>query len=180
MTPEGLVEFGAQRALFDIPEVRASQGGFLVIELAAFVRLVTPRPRVDLVNRRILVGRKSISFDQIDFARLDVNLGLDGRVLDLRFGATEGVQVVVLLRVGERLVLKGERKRIVEAMLDASRIEMPTSTYDPTGKFGRWNFPTNVTNQIAKSEPGATRRWEQCSARGVAPGSDFAIDLKAC
>jgi hypothetical protein len=148
MTNAKLVDFGARRALFDTPETRRSQAAVFALPIAGIIRLTTPRPKADVATRRIVLGRKSITFDQIDTARLEVIPGFQ-RQLGIRFGVTGSIQVVVVLRVGERLILTSAQRGVVLDMLDESHITMPDSKFDPTGNFARWNFPTNLTKQQA-------------------------------
>jgi hypothetical protein len=143
------IYFGARRALFDTPEVRASQWGFVAIVLAGVVRDLTAGPRVDLENRLLVLGRKTVAFDRIDTAQLEVSTGFAAREISLRFGVRNGPQVLVQLRVGEELAQDPRQRRIVLDILSQSEIRMPTSSYDPTGSHARWNFPTNLTKEQA-------------------------------
>jgi hypothetical protein len=145
----GPIFFGARRALFDTPEVRRSQLGFLAIVLAGVIRDLTTGPRVDLENRQIVLGRKAVAFDQIDTAQLEVSTGFAAREIWLRFGVQNGPQVLVQLCVGGELAQTPWQRQIVLEIVNQSEIRMPTSSYDPTGSHARWNFPTNLTKAQA-------------------------------
>jgi hypothetical protein len=129
-----------------------------MLAIAGVARLLSRTPLADLGRKKIVVGRRSIDFDEVDTAMLEVAPDLDGRRIELRFGRSGGLQVTVLLSVGDRIRINAKQRGIVLAILNASRVAMPSSQYDPTGSFARWNFPSNLTKaqaiEVVTNPPG--------------------------
>lgn len=154
----GLVEFGARRALFDTPEALRSNSGAFVFGVATLVRAMSAKPRADIEGRRLVCGRRSLAFSDIDFAQLEVGPSPLAEDIGIRFGLSHGPQVVVGLRTGDIFLQTPEHRRIVLMMLGDSQIRMPVSPYDPTGAHARWNFPTNMTKaqaiEVVSNPPG--------------------------
>ena len=98
-----------------------------------------------MVGHYLIVGRRSTPFADIDTALVEAEYGN----VDLQFGSAHGTRVVVRVRAGSMSRTRQLDSSTVLTILRASRIVMPTSGYDPTGRFAQWNFPHNVTREQA-------------------------------
>lgn len=134
-------------------------GAFAVVVVCTIHALLQRTPFVDLATQRLRVGRKVFGFAEITRATV-LQTGMDPKemAVSLRFGRTEGTQIQIDLCEGTKIVLDSAARDRVLLVLDGSNIDMPTSQYDPTGKFARYNFPDNVTKDAAidlvKNPPG--------------------------
>jgi hypothetical protein len=115
----------------------------------AFYLSAMSLPAFELSQQRLRVGRRSCSFADIDSCHLDVETVRGSRNLSLRFGQRGRFELTVLLRVGDELGVDAETQRDLLAVFAASSIAMPTDRYDPTGRYIRSTFPTNVTKDEA-------------------------------
>lgn len=94
-------------------------------------------------------GRRRVSFDRIEAARLlpDPNLSLSMGV-HLQLEAPKlGFRVPI--HDGYDFTLKKRAREMLLELLPHTSIEMPTSHYDPKGKFAKYNFPSHITKDEA-------------------------------
>ncbi|MCU1440097.1 MAG: hypothetical protein JWP85_1094 [Rhodoglobus sp.] len=94
-------------------------------------------------------GRRSAAFHDLDFATLGVDGAPAHRLLELRFGARDKLDLVAPLRDGERILLPHATRDALALVIEASSVRLPVDRYDPQGRFARYNFPENVTREEA-------------------------------
>ena len=102
---------------------------------------------VDAARSRVRVGGKVVAIPDIDRARF-VKQGTDEDTM-LVFGRESGPQARILLSADPERELDGASRERLIALLGASGIRMPTSKYDPSGRFAHYNFPENLTRDEA-------------------------------
>lgn len=109
-----------------------------------------PVPRVNFDTSEVRRGRRTLPMSEIRWARLLVTETKKSRTITLQFGPGT-------LRVGSEVVHRGfasyvvrasygqtrptEPARLVAEVLRRSRIELPQTPDDPTGRFTWFNFP---------------------------------------
>lgn len=100
-------------------------------------------PHVNLQQRRIRVGRKSMTFEKIAEARVvDHGFTRSGEPELHISGGSLTIAMPVLSRGG---LHPFPSHATMVTILEASSIVIPTSQYDPKGRFERFNFPNHVT-----------------------------------
>ena len=121
---------------------------FAVVALIQHLRY--PQPFADFESARLQVGRRVVPFSDIDWARFEV-VTIRGRRarLTLMFGALGGPRVIFNVSSEGRWAMTPATRELVARVIRQSRIEMPTSSYDPSGHFARYNFPSNLDKQMA-------------------------------
>jgi hypothetical protein len=122
-----------------------------VAAVAWNVALRLSRPfAVDVVGRRLRIRGRVLAFEQVDTAELLPLSHDDASGLLLRFGQKRGRKASVLLRDRTGNVLDDERRELLLAVVRGSRIARPVSPHDPTGAFGRYNFPGTLDREGAE------------------------------
>ena len=96
---------------------------------------------VDVDGQRLSIRGRVLTFQQVDSAELIPLTNDDTAGLLLKLGRKKGPKVTVLLRDRARPVLDDERRELLLAVIRGSTIARPVSPHDPTGAFGRYNFP---------------------------------------
>lgn len=121
----------------------------LATVVVAIMRLRTPQVYVDVSQRLIRTRRETIRWDELDRAELLVAETKHTRALILLLRSGKSFRVpIVVRRAKEKPVLERTRTLAGE-VIRGSSIAMPVSKDDPTGRFARFNFPTNVTKEEA-------------------------------
>jgi len=115
---------------------------------------------VDVAGRRLRIRGRVVAFEQVDSAELVPLQNDDRSGLLLKFGQAKGRTATVLLRDRAEPVLDDERRELLLAVVRGSSIARPVSPHDPTGAFGRYNFPGTLDKAGA----------EQVVLRPPAPG----------
>jgi len=105
---------------------------------------------VDVEGRRLRIRGKVLAFEQVDSAELLPLSRDDASGLLLRFGQKKGRKASVLLRDRAEPVLDDERRELLLAVIRGSQIARPVSPHDPTGAFGRYNFPGTLDREGAE------------------------------
>lgn len=122
-----------------------------VVLIAALLWAVTavrnaiyPQPWVNLDTDQLRAGtRRTVALSHLDRALVPLDPALRQDVLVLRLTAKEArVEIILRDRRGPRL--DGTSTRVLAEALRRTAVAMPTSTNDPTGRFGRYNFPGHV------------------------------------
>jgi hypothetical protein len=104
-------------------------------------------PQVNLEQQRIRVGRKSIAFEEV----------VEARIADHGFTRSGEPELHVrggTITLGMPVLSRGSASpfashALMERILEASSIAVPTADYDPTGRFARYNFPSHITKASA-------------------------------
>jgi hypothetical protein len=123
-------------------------GAAVVAGLFALVTLVRnaiyPQPWVNLDTDELRAGtRRTVALADVDRALVPLDPALRSDVLVLRLTAKEArVEIILRDRRGPRL--DGTSTRVLAEALRRTSVTMPTSPNDPTGRFGRYNFPGHV------------------------------------
>lgn len=112
-------------------------------------RVRTPRVDVDVVGKRLRAGRATVSWSDIDAAELISLESKRKRTLILVLHSGTSLKAPVLLRRANGQALDERTQNITAQIVRESTIAMPSSKDDPTGRFARFNFPTNITKDEA-------------------------------
>ena len=126
-------------------------GGWSLVALVAWLttRRVTSPFAVDLARERIRIRGRSHRFADVDTAQLDPPNNNERDGLSLQLAVRGGRKVSVLIREGREPAVLGERRDLLLAVIAGSSITRPSSAYDPTGKFARFNFPGTLDKEGA-------------------------------
>jgi hypothetical protein len=105
---------------------------------------VFPQPWVNLDTAQLRAGaRRTVALADLDRATVPVDPAMKSDVLVLRLAAKEArVEIILRDRRGPRL--DGTSTRVLAEALRRTSVAMPTSSADPTGRFGRYNFPGHI------------------------------------
>ena len=155
--PAGFLGLFAARVVVDVFAADAPPWAqiVLVVGVAASIlsvaALVVARVRralyVNFSERLIRIRRTVVRFEEINVAAIEgAGAGNAGNAYVLRFGVDKGVSARVPLQRGPKGMSDESRQRLL-TVLRASNIGMPSDSYDPHGKFARYNFPENVTKE---------------------------------
>ncbi|ROP78963.1 hypothetical protein EDF18_1622 [Frigoribacterium sp. PhB107] len=105
---------------------------------------IYPQPWVNLDTDQLRAGtRRTVALVDVDRALVPLDPALRSDVLVLRLTAKEArVEIILRDRRGPRL--DGTSTRVLAEALRRTSVAMPTSATDPTGRFGRYNFPGHI------------------------------------
>ncbi|TWX34572.1 hypothetical protein ES689_14765 [Frigoribacterium sp. ACAM 257] len=105
---------------------------------------IYPQPWVNLDTDELRAGtRRTVALSHLDRALVPLDPALRQDVLVLRLTAKEArVEIILRDRRGPRL--DGTSTRVLAEALRRTSVAMPTSANDPTGRFGRYNFPGHI------------------------------------
>jgi len=105
---------------------------------------IYPPPWVNLDTDQLRAGtRRTVALGDVDRALVPLDPALRSDVLVLRLTAKEArVEIILRDRRGPRL--DGTSTWVLAEALRRTAVAMPTSTNDPTGRFGRYNFPGHI------------------------------------
>jgi hypothetical protein len=123
-------------------------GAAVVAGLFCLVTLVRnaiwPQPWVNLDTGELRAGtRRTVALRDVDRALIPLDPALRSDVLVLRLTSKEArVEIILRDRRGPRL--DDTSTEVLAEALRRTSVAMPTSTNDPTGRFGRYNFPGHV------------------------------------
>lgn len=147
--------------LFSAPSWVRVVWGLLGLTLSVVVAIGVwivrnPVPSVDLDRNRLRIRGRSLPLSEVNVARvlMNVRTSATGRTTTptlsgIRIGATGGPQISIALHHGDADAdQRVYRERLAE-VIRRSDIRYPTSSYDPTGKFARYNFPENLDKEAA-------------------------------
>jgi len=147
-----LVWFGSQAGGFFVDVVPFPSNLLLGVALvvALFVAVtavrnaIYPQPFVNLDTDQLRAGtRRTVALADVDRALVPLDPALRSDVLVLRLTAKEArVEIILRDRRGPRL--DDTSTEVLAEALRRTSITMPTSSNDPTGRFGRYNFPGHV------------------------------------
>jgi len=115
--------------------------GWVVLRL---LRRSRPTPEVNFAREEIRLGLRTLAFSEIDEARVDAWV-LGVKTLTLIFGKRGGLELSVVLREKQAVVVPERTQELLVRILSASSVGIPFDRYDPKGKFARSGFPLNVT-----------------------------------
>lgn len=124
---------------------------FLAFAVFALIQhLRYPQPFVDFDSGRLKAGRRVVPFSEISWARFEI-VRLRGQRprLTLLFGAHSGPRVIFNVSSEGRLGMSPATRELIARVILQSRIEMPVSSYDASGRFASFNFPNNLDKQMA-------------------------------
>ena len=146
-----LVWFGSQAGGFFVDVVPFPSNLLLGVALvvALFVAVtavrnaIYPQPFVNLDTDELRAGRRTLALAHVDRALVPLDPALRSDVLVLRLTAKEArAEIILRDRRGPRL--DDTSTEVLAEALRRTSITMPTSSNDPTGRFGRYNFPGHV------------------------------------
>jgi len=120
-----------------------------VLLVVGVARLRTPRPSVNFDMNLIRFGRRTIPVSDVRVAKHLVVVTKRGRADRIVFGAAPRLEAAFRVRNRDGSTLDPEASRLVAEVLRRSNVAMPTSQYDPTGRFAKQNFPANLTREEA-------------------------------
>ena len=121
-----------------------------VAVIVLFQRWRAPRPFANFDTGEVRFGRRrTVPMSDIVWAQLIVPSTDKARSVSLVFG-TEKKDLAAFRLIDQRgRVLDQSTVHLVAEVLKRTSIVMPTSEYDPSGRFAKYNFPTNVTREEA-------------------------------
>jgi hypothetical protein len=110
-----------------------------------------PMPVANFSTREIRVRRRTIPFGEIDSAVTELisTYRAKTRLVALRFGKVNGLRASVVIADSGRPTLDAITRERLADVFRQSNIRMPTSSYDPTGAFARYNFPGHLNRDEA-------------------------------
>lgn len=126
--------------------------GVPTIALAAIPvigRLRHPQVAVNLADGRIRAGRRTVAFEDLSTAHILVASTPKKRTISLLLEDGAGLRAAVNLRDQDEQPLSDSESRVLLEIVERSDIRMPVAREDPQGRFGRFNFPTNLTKADA-------------------------------
>jgi hypothetical protein len=160
---------GGEPLVATIPWFVVVPGGALVgAGLAAlwglWLRFAYAPFAVDLTTKRLRIRGRTRTF--ADLTRANVTTpGRDPAELALHLSVTKYLSVTVLVRGADGPALQPERREVLVEVIRGSSITRPSSPYDPTGKFARYNHPYTLDKADAETfvtappGPGEPRPW---------------------
>jgi hypothetical protein len=121
-------------------------GGTMIV-----LRRRHPDVWVDVSGRRVKVGRRLAHWDTFTTAELGVFEVWPGapRTLILTLRTPDGLRAPLVVRRRGRLGLSPWARDAAVALVESSEVAMPRAKEDPTGRFARFNFPSNLTKEDA-------------------------------
>jgi hypothetical protein len=120
-----------------------------VLLVVAVARLRTPRPSVNFDTGEIRFGRRTIPMSDVRFAKHLVVVTKRGRSDGIVFGAAPRLEAAFRVRQTDGTALDPDTARLVVEVLRRSSVVMPSSRYDPTGRFAKHNFPSHLSREEA-------------------------------
>lgn len=126
--------------------------GVVVLTFAAVPvigRLRHPQVAVNLADGRIRAGRRTVAFEDLSTAHILVASTPKKRTISLLLEDGAGLRAAVNLRDQDEQPLSDSESRVLLEIIERSDIRMPVAREDPQGRFGRFNFPTNLTKADA-------------------------------
>ena len=116
-----------------------------------YLRARYPSAFADLAGHRIRAGGKTADFSDLTTARLLVSASKTRRLLylELSTGRRRGLRVLVVLRDRQGRPIDPAAAVHLGEVIGSSRIAMPDSPDDPSGRFAHYNFPDNVSKEEA-------------------------------
>ena len=117
-----------------------------LVLLIAYIRF--RQPDVNFDTDQIRSGGRVGDIADITQAHVILMQNKRTLTLSMRFGVPKGPQVLVAVRRKWGELDKASGQRVAE-VLRRSNVAMPISKDDPTGRFARFNFPTNVSKEDA-------------------------------
>ena len=117
-----------------------------------------PQPAVNLDTSELRSGKRIVSLASFDGAVLTaLPLRKRNRVVVLKILAGKTARADFVLRDRKGRAPSSETAQVLAEALRRTSIAMPVSKDDPTGRFARYNFPTNITRDeavgLAKNPP---------------------------
>lgn len=133
--------------------------GLAVVGFLVAVAYWQTRPfAVDPERGRLRGGSRSFAVESVTVAQLEPPDNSDPSGLSLRLSAGRGRHLVVRLRNGSVPAFDEHHREVLARALERSAITRPTSDFDPTGKFARYNFPGVLDRagaiEVVRSPPG--------------------------
>jgi hypothetical protein len=125
--------------------------GSLIVIFAVTILVLnrrTAQPWADFDADRLRVGRRVVHFAELDWATLTPTTVDGWGGLMLHFGS-DRVRCAFALRSRDDKALDLDTRRLVAEVLRRSSIAYPASSYDPTGRFSRYNFPNHLNRDDA-------------------------------
>ncbi|BDI22384.1 hypothetical protein [Herbiconiux sp. L3-i23] len=123
-------------------------GTFGVVTLVLMRR--HPQPWVNRASQQVRFGDRVFAFADFDWAKLRVDgLNRGRRTVVLVAGAGSGPNLVFTLRDVRDKTIPAPVATLLAEVVRGSSIAMPTTSNDPTGRFGHVNFPENVSREEA-------------------------------
>ena len=121
-----------------------------LVGIATLVRnRLYPRPSVNLDTDELRAGRGPvIALSDLERALIPMDPALRSGVLVLRLTA-KGSRVEIILRDRRGPALDAVSTRALAEALRRSSVAMPTTPDDPSGRFGRYNFPGHIGREDA-------------------------------
>jgi hypothetical protein len=102
----------------------------------------------DFDHDLLRVGRRTVAFGEVDWATLLAVPSSADRALIFSFGSAS-VRSVVVLRDRRGRVLDEDVRGQIAEVLRRSAVHFPSSPYDPSGRFARFNFPNHLDREDA-------------------------------
>jgi len=129
---------------------------FALVILAAIFGLVTvvrnriyPQPWVNLDTDELRAGRHTVALSRVDRASIPVEPATKNGVLVLRLVAAPEARVEIILRDRRGATLDQTSTAVLAEAVRRTSVAMPTASYDPTGRFARYNFPGRISREDA-------------------------------
>ncbi|MFD1713219.1 hypothetical protein ACFSBZ_01935 [Amnibacterium flavum] len=121
----------------------------VVVVLAALATVIlkwlVPQPWANFDTSEFRTGRRVVPMSELDWAKVEYLPARSNRTngMLLRFGSPR-LRAVFSLRSARGQTIDEDLARHLAEVIERSSIEVPKSSYDPTGKFARYNFPGSV------------------------------------
>ncbi|MGG7508212.1 hypothetical protein [Plantibacter sp. YIM 135249] len=112
-------------------------------------RLRHPQVVVNLADGRLRAGHRTVAFEDLSTAHILVASTPKKRTISLVLEDGAGLRAAVNLRDQDEQPLSDSESRALLEIVERSDIRMPVAREDPQGRFGRFNFPTNLTKADA-------------------------------
>ncbi len=110
------------------------------------VILVNPTPSIHVSRRMVRLRGRTVPFSAIDSARAPMaGQSVDvTEVSTLWFGRSGRPLVPVVLRHRGETSLTPDQMIALVAMIEGSGIRFPQSSFDPEGRFSKYNYPEHL------------------------------------
>lgn len=129
--------------------IGAGCGALLSCGALAVAALLSPGMHVSADGARIRIRGRVGAASDLHQASLLTDRAFGPRRNLLLQLHTEGRSARIWLRAGTRVLLSDEERTALAGALERSTIEPPRTSYDPSGRFARYNFPGSLTRDEA-------------------------------